>query len=136
MGGTHSVGSHMKNDKGIPCVQTLFRCPRFRFAFKMKATKEESEKLNERWTDFTSGVKNDFVYYTDTNLSPQYIKVSRKGDKFTFDVSTTIDIEEDDIRKLTHMFATATAAIDNYYKCPTKSGLSVKEKSSSTNLLA
>lgn len=136
MGGTHSTTSQLKNDKGVPCVQTIFQSRRFKFAFKMKATKEESEKLNERWTDFTSGVKDDFVYYTDTNSSPQYIKVSRSGDKLTFNVSTTVNIQLEDIKKLTSMFAAATAAIDDYYKCPTKSGLAVKEKSSSTNLLA
>ena len=135
MGGTQST-SRLKNGDGVPCVQTVFRSPRLRFAFKMKASKEEREKLNERWTDFTSGVKDDFVYYMDSNSSQQYIKVSRNGDKLVFNVSTTVGIETDDIRSLTDMFATATAAIDNYYRGPSKSGLTIKEKSSSTNLLA
>lgn len=128
--------SQLKNDKGVPCVQTIFNSPRFRFAFKMKATKEESEKLNEKWTDFTSGVKDDFAYFTETNSTPQYIKVSRSGDKLVFNVSTTVHIEPDDIKKLTDMFAIATGAIDDYYRVPSKSGLSIKEKSSSVNLLA
>jgi len=137
MGNTYSTStSQLRNDKGVPCVQTIFQTPRFRFAFKMKATKEEGEKLTEKWTDFTSGVKDDFVYFTDTNVSPQYIKVSRNGDKLTFNVSTTMTLERDDIGKLTEMFTKSTDAINKYYTVPGKSGLGIKESSSSTNLLA
>ena len=137
MGNTYSTStSQLRNDKGVPCVQTIFQTPRFRFAFKMKATKEEGEKLTEKWTDFTSGVKDDFVYFTDTNVSPQYIKVSRNGDKLTFNVSTTMNLEKEDIGRLTDMFAKSIDVIRKYHAVPGKSGLSVKEKSSSTNLLA
>ena len=136
MGANYSTRSQLKNDVGTPCVQTVFQCPRFRFGFKMRATMEEAEKLNEKWTDFTSGVKDDFVYYTDTNKSPQYIKVSRSGEKLQINVSTTMNLEKDDIGKLTDMFAQSTAAIRKYYSVPGKAGLFVKEKSSSVNLLA
>ena len=137
MGATQSTTtSQLKNDKGVPCVQTIFNSPRFRFAFKMKATKEEAEKLNEKWTDFTSGVNDDFAYFTETNTTPQFIKVSRNGDKLTFNVSTTVTIEEEDIKKLSDMFSEATSAVHKYYAVPSKAGLSVKEKSSSLNLLA
>jgi hypothetical protein len=137
MGANYSTTtSQLKNDKGVPCVQTIFNSPRFRFAFKMKATKEEAEKLNEKWTDFTSGTKDDFVYFTETTTTPQYIKVSRNGDKLTFNVSTTMNIEEEDIKKLSDMFSQATSAVHKYYAVPSKAGLSIKEKSSSLNLLA
>ena len=137
MGATQSTTkSQLKNDMGVPCVQTVFQCPRFRFGFKMRATMEESEKLNDRWTDFTSGIKDDFVYYTDTQKSPQYIKVSRIGDKLQINVSTTMNMEKEDIGRLTDMFAQSTAVIRKYHAVPGKSGLSVKEKSSSVNLLA
>jgi hypothetical protein len=136
MGANYSTRSQLKNDVGTPCVQTVFQCPRFRFGFKMRATMEDAEKLNERWTDFTSGVKDDFVYYTETQKSPQYIKVSRNGDKLQINVSTTMNLEKEDIGRLTDMFAKSIAVIRKYHAVPGKSGLSVKEKSSSTNLLA
>lgn len=136
MGSNHSTQSKMKNDIDTPCVETFFRSPRFRFAFKMKATQDEAEKLNDKWTDFTSRVTNEFVYFTDTPNSPQYIKVSRNGDKLQFNVSTTIDLENDDIEKLTDMFTEATGAIRKYHSRPTKLGLAVTEKTSAVNLLA
>jgi len=102
----------------------------------MRATMEEAEKLNDRWTDFTSGIKDDFVYYTETQKSPQYIKVSRIGDKLQINVSTTMNMEKEDIGRLTDMFAQSTAVIRKYHAVPGKAGLSVKEKSSSVNLLA
>lgn len=136
MGANHSTRSQLKNDMGVPCVQTVFQSPKFRFGFKMKATLEEAEKLNEKWTDFTSSAKEDFVYYTETQKSPQYIKISRNGDKLQINVSTTMILEKEDIGKLTDMFAEATGAIKKYYAVPGKAGLSPKEKSSSVNLLA
>jgi tRNA(Ile2) C34 agmatinyltransferase TiaS len=102
----------------------------------MKATKEEAEKLNEKWTDFTSGVKDDFVYFTETQESPQYIKVSRSGDKLQINVSTTMNLEKEDISRLTDIFSKSTSAIHKYYAVPGKAGLHVKDKSSSANLLA
>jgi hypothetical protein len=137
MGATQSTTkSQLKNDMGVPCVQTVFQSPKFRFGFKMKATMEEAEKLNEKWTDFTSGVKDNFLYHTETQKSPQFIMVTRTGDKLKINVSTTMDLEKDDIGKLTDMFAQSTSAIRKYYSVPGKAGLQVKEKSSSTNLLA
>jgi hypothetical protein len=137
MGGKQStIKSQLKDDVGVPCVQTIFQSPKFRFGFKMKATMEEAEKLNEKWTDFTSGVKDDFVYYTETQKSPQYIKVTRVGEKMWLNVSTTMVLEKEDIGRLTDMFAQSTSAIRKYYEVPGKAGLSVKEKSSSVNLLA
>jgi hypothetical protein len=47
-----------------------------------------------------------------------------------------MDLEKDDIGKLTDMFAQSTSVIRKYHTVPGKAGLSVKEKSSSTNLLA
>ena len=136
MGAAQSTKSQLKNDMGVPCVQTIFQSPKFRFGFKMKATMEEAEKLNEKWTDFTSGVKDDFVYYTETQKSPQYIKVTRVGEKMWLNVSTTMVLEKEDIGRLTDMFAQSTSVIRKYYEVPGKAGLSVKEKSSSVNLLA
>lgn len=101
----------------------------------MKATMEEAEKLNEKWTDFTSGVKDNFVYHTETQKSPQFIMVSRSGDKVKINVSTTMDLEKDDIGKLTDIFAQSTSVIRKYYSVPGKAGLVVKEKSSMINLL-
>lgn len=135
MGANHSTNSQLKNDMGAPCVQTIFRSPKFRFAFKMRATMEEAEKLNEKWTDFTSGTKDDFVYFTNTTESPQFIKISRNGDKLQINVSTTMNLEKEDIGRLTDMFAKSTGAIRKYYSVPGKAGLVVKEKSSSVNLL-
>ena len=97
---------------------------------------EEAEKLNEKWTDFTSGTKDDFVYFTETQKSPQYIKVSRSGDKLQMNVSTTMNLEKEDVGLLTDMFAQSTSVIRKYYAVPGKAGLSPKEKSSSVNLLA
>ena len=137
MGASQSTTkSQLKNDMGAPCVQTVFQSPRFRFGFKIRATMEDAEKLNDKWTDFTSGVKDDFVYYTETQKSPQYIKVSRNGDKLQINVSTTMNLEKEDIGRLTDMFAKSIGVIRKYHAVPGKSGLSVKEKSSSTNLLA
>ena len=90
----------------------------------------------DRWTDFTSGTKDDFLYYTDTQKTPQYLKISRNGEKLSLEVSTKTSLEKEDIGELTNMFAEATSAIDKYYKVPGKAGLNVKEKSSSVNLLA
>jgi len=136
MGSSYSTTtSQLKNDRGVPCVQTIFQSPRFRFAFKMKAEKDEAKRLNEKWTDFTTGIKDDFVYVTDTNVSPQIIRVSRVGDKLKLNVSTTMDLEPDDIGKLTDMFSKSIDGIYNYYAIPGKAGLQIKEKSSSTNLL-
>lgn len=136
MGANHSTKSQLKNDMGAPCVQTIFQSPKFRFAFKMRATMEEAEKLNEKWTDFTTGVKDDFVYYTETQKSPQYIKISRSGDKLQINVSTTMNLEKEDVGKLTDMFAESTRVIRKYHSVPGKAGLVVKEKSSTVNLLA
>lgn len=136
MGSNHSTQSKLKNDVDTPCVETFFKSSRFRFAFKMKATQEEAEKLNDTWTDFTSNVTNEFLYFTDTPKSPQYIKISRNGDKLHFNVSTSIELEPADIGKLTDMFTEATGAIRKYHSRPTKLGLAVNEKTSSVNLLA
>jgi len=135
MGANYSTRTQLKNDVDTPCVETFFKSPRLRFAFKMKATKEEAQKLDEKWSNFTSNVSNEFVYFTDTRKTPQYIKISRNGDKLQLNVSTTIDLKENDIEKFTNMFGHATGAIYRYYSGPTKAGLAVKEKSSSLNLL-
>lgn len=135
MGSNYSTQSKLKNDVDSPCVETFFKSPRLRFAFKMKATREEAQKLDDKWSDFTSNRSNDFVYFTDTRKTPQYIKISRNGDKLQLNVSTTIDLKTEDIEKFTNMFGHATGAIHRYYSGTTKAGLAINEKSSSLNLL-
>ena len=78
----------------------------------MRANKVESERLQERWQDFTSNIRDNFIYHTATK-NPQYIKVVRDGDKMYFTQSTTLEIDETDVKNLTKMFDTISTAIND-----------------------
>lgn len=115
-------------------IKTTLKTANFRFALHMKATKEEGRRLNETWKDFLSGVKESFIYYTQTKY-PQYIKISRVNDKIQFSITTNIEMKEEDLDNLTQMFSKIETEIRDY-DTPVASGLiGVTNSSSSLNLL-
>ena len=93
-------------------IQTILKTKHFKFALIMRANKVESERLQERWQDFTSNIRDNFIYHTATK-NPQYIKVVRDGDKMYFTQSTTLEIDETDVKNLTKMFDTISTAIND-----------------------
>jgi len=93
-------------------IQTILKTKHFKFALIMRANKVESERLQERWQDFTSNTRDNFIYHTATK-NPQYIKVVRDGDKMYFTQSTTLEIDETDVKNLTKMFDTISTAIND-----------------------
>jgi len=96
-------------------IQTILKTKHFKFALIMRANKVESERLQERWQDFTSKIRDDFIYHTATK-NPQHIKVVRDGDKMYFTQSTTLEIDENDVKNLTKMFDTISTTINDLHK--------------------
>jgi len=96
-------------------IQTILKTKHFKFALIMRANKVESERLQERWQDFTSNTRDNFIYHTATK-NPQYIKVVRDGDKMYFTQSTTLEIDENDVKNLTKMFDTISTTINDLHK--------------------
>jgi len=96
-------------------IQTILKTKHFKFALIMRANKVESERLQERWQDFTSKIRDDFIYHAATK-NPQHIKVVRDGDKMYFTQSTTLEIDETDVKNLTKMFDTISTTINDLHK--------------------
>ena len=99
----------------------------------MKATNEESDKVQNLWSDFISGARNVFSYQTATKY-PQTIKIIRIEDTYQLVVSTTVDLKEEDMEKFTKMFNEISKNIKKYDKSEA-SGLTGINSSSSLNLL-
>ena len=115
-------------------IKTTLKTANFRFALHMKATKEEGRRLNESWKDFLSGVKESFIYYTETKY-PQYIKITRVNNKIQFSITTTVQMEEEDLDNLTQMFSKIEHEIRNYDTTAPSGLIGVTNSSSSLNLL-
>jgi len=114
-------------------IQTILKTKHFKFALIMRANKVESERLQERWQDFTSKIRDDFIYHTATT-NPQHIKVVRDGDKMYFTQSTTLEIDETDVKNLTKMFDTISTTINDFHKTDVI-GLSPRNNLSSASSL-
>lgn len=125
-----SVNVKHKKDETI---QTILRTKHFKFALLMRANQTESDRLQERWQDFTSKVRDDFIYHAATN-NPQHIKVIRDGDKMYFTQSTTIEIDETDVKNLTKMFDTITVTIKDLSKTNITGLVSADNGSSASSL--
>ena len=131
---TVSIETKFKKDETI---QTFIRTKHFRFSLLMYATQKESDRLQERWQDFLTQTKDNFIYHTATKY-PQQIKIIRDGDKMYFTQSTTIEIDETDIQDLTKMFNNISETRKEVQKCPPLIGLAGVDdgsKGSSLNLL-
>ena len=109
---TFSMNTKFKKDATL---QTILQTKHFRFALLMYATQVESDRIQERWQDFTGNTKDEFIYHTDTK-HPQQIKVARDGDKIYFTQSTTIEIDDTDVKNLTKMFNNISDTIKATHK--------------------
>jgi hypothetical protein len=107
-----SMNTKFKKDSTI---QTILQTKHFRFALLMYATQAESDRIQERWQDFTGNTKDEFIYHTGTK-HPQQIKVARDGDKMYFTQSTTIEIDDTDVQNLTKMFNNISETIKETQK--------------------
>jgi hypothetical protein len=125
-----SVNVKHKKDETI---QTILRTKHFKFALLMRANQAESDRLQERWQDFTSKVRDDFIYHAATK-NPQHIKIVRDGDKMYFTQSTTIEIDETDVKNLTKMFDTISATIKDLSKTNITGLVSADSGSSASSL--
>ena len=114
-------------------IKTILKTDEFRLAFQMKATNEESNKVQNLWQDFISGARNVFSYQTATKY-PQTIKIMKIEDKYQLVVATTIDLKEEDMEKFTKMFNEISKNIKKYDKSEA-SGLTSINSGSSLNLL-
>jgi len=114
-------------------IKTILKTDEFRLAFQMKATNEESDKVQNLWQDFISGARNVFSYQTATKY-PQTIKIMKIEDKYQLVVATTIDLKEEDMEKFTKMFNEISKNIKKYDKSEA-SGLNGINSGSSLNLL-
>jgi carbonic anhydrase len=114
-------------------IKTILKTDEFRLAFQMKATNEESDKVQNLWQDFISGARNVFSYQTATKY-PQTIKIMKIEDKYQLVVATTIDLKEEDIEKFTKMFNEISKNIKKYDRSEA-SGLTSINSNSSLNLL-
>ena len=113
MGNTASVQTKMKQDS---ILQTIFKSKRLRFAFRIKATREEYRKLDNEWTNFLVGDATEFKYETASKY-PQLMRVYRKDEKIYLSVENTIEILEEDIQQMTDMFQKLKAPIWNASGC-------------------
>ena len=114
-------------------IKTILKTDEFRLAFQMKATNEESDKLQNLWSDFINGARNVFSYQTATKY-PQTIKIMKIEDKYQLVVATTIDLKEEDMEKFTKMFDEISKNIKKYDRSEA-SGLNGINSNSSLNLL-
>lgn len=114
-------------------IKTILKTDEFRLAFQMKATNEESDKVQNLWQDFISGARNVFSYQTATKY-PQTIKIMKIEDKYQLVVATTIDLKEEDMEKFTKMFNEISKNIKKYDRSEA-SGLNGINSNSSLNLL-
>jgi hypothetical protein len=125
-----SVNVTHKKDETI---QTILKTKHFKFALIMRANQKESERLQERWQDFTTKVRDDFIYHTATK-NPQHIKVVRDGDKMYFTQSTTLEIDETDVKNLTRMFDTISTTIKDINKTDITGLSAIVDASSASSL--
>ena len=125
-----SVNVTHKKDETI---QTILKTKHFKFALIMRANKVESERLQERWQEFTSKTRDDFIYNTATK-NPQHIKVVRDGDKMYFTQSTTLEIDETDVNNLTKMFDTISTTINDLHKTNVSCLSPINDASSASSL--
>jgi len=114
-------------------MQTVLHTKHFKFALLMKANQVEADRIQERWQDFISKVRDEFIYHTATH-NPQHIKIVRDGDKVYFTQSTTLEIDETDIKNLTKMFDTISAAVKDLNKTNV-TGLSPRDNGSNASSL-
>ena len=115
-------------------IKTILKTEDFRLAFQMKATKEESSKLQTMWKDFITGARSTFMYNTATKHN-QLIKFTRHHNGYIqLSATTTVDLTEEDIESFTKMFDTISKNIESYDKSEA-SGLIGIQNNSLTNLL-
>ena len=117
-------------------MQTILHTKHFKFALIMRANQVEADRIQERWQDFTSKVRNEFIYHTATQ-NPQHITIVRDGDKMYFTQSTTLEIDESDVKILTKMCDTISSTVKELNKTSI-TGLSAivdSNSASSMNLL-
>jgi len=125
-----SIENKVKKEETL---QTTLTTKNFRFGFLMDAKQVEAERIQERWSDFLSNTRDDFIYVTTTRY-PQIIKVSREGDEIFLNVSNKISITEDDLQSLTKMFNSISQTVKEVNQKDTI-GLSSTTSGSSLNLL-
>ena len=115
-------------------LQTTLSTKHFKFALLMDAKQSEIEKIQERWSDFMNKSKDDFVYITTTRY-PQTVKVHRDGKEIYLNVSTKIDITEEDLQSFTKMFSSMETAIKQVHQKDIIGLTATQSNSSSLNLL-
>lgn len=113
MGNTSSIQTKIKQDS---VLQTIFKSKRLRFAFRMKASRDEYLKLDNEWTNFLVGDAREFKYETACKY-PQIMRIYRKDEKIYLSVENTIEILEEDVKQLTDMFHSLKAPIWNATGC-------------------
>jgi len=127
-----SIRTQYKKDT---LIKTILKTDKYRISFQMRADKDEFRNLQIMWKDFISGARNTFIYNNTTKF-PQEIKFLRLNDgSLQFTTSTTVNIDEDELKSFSKMFDTISKNIDSYNK-PVSAGLTVNDNNnSSTNLL-
>jgi hypothetical protein len=127
-----SITTQYKKDT---LIKTILKTDKYRISFQMRADKDEFRNLQIMWKDFISGARNTFIYNNTTKF-PQEIKFLRLNDgSLQFTTSTTVNIDEDELKSFSKMFDTISKNIDSYNK-PVSAGLTVNDNNnSSTNLL-
>ena len=100
----------------------------------MTATKSEIEKIQERWNDFMSNIKDDFIYISTTRY-PQTVKINRDGKDIYLSLSTKIDITEEDLQSFTKMFNSIETAIKEVNQKDSIGLNTTESNNSSLNLL-
>jgi len=126
-----SITTQYKKDT---LIKTVLETEKYRIGFQMRADKDEFRNIETMWKDFITGARNTFTYNNSTKY-PQEIKFIRLNDgSLQFTTSTTVNIDEDELKSFTKMFDTISRNIDSYNK-PVSAGLTITDSSSSTNLL-
>ena len=127
-----SITTQYKKDT---LIKTILKTNKYRISFQMRADKDEFHNLETMWKDFITGARNTFIFNNTTKF-PQEIKFLRHNDgSLQFTTSTTVNIDEDELKSFSKMFDTISKNIDSYNK-PVSAGLTINDNnSSSTNLL-
>lgn len=133
MGNKNSKSSVATEFKKDTIIKGIVKTSNFRFALQMKATKLESQRLNDSWKDFITGVKDVFIFNNETKY-PQCIKITRANNIVQFSVTTNIQLEEEELSRITDMIKQIEKEIRKY-DVSKPSGLTIINSSSSTNLL-
>ena len=113
MGNTASIQTKMKQDS---ILQTIFKSKRLRFAFRMKASREDYQKIDSDWSNFLVGDSNEFKYETSLKY-PQLMRIYRKDEKIYISVENTVEILQEDVNQLTQMIQSLKAPIWNATSC-------------------